>query len=59
MGTDAYRRVVEIKNKTMAKRSSLEITKYVKRLSEAGVMKRPTWLEALERYDAGDSPWYW
>jgi hypothetical protein len=34
----------------MAKRSTAGLVKYVKFLMEAGVMERPMWLNALERY---------
>lgn len=34
----------------MAKRSTKDLVTYVTRLSEAGVIKKPTWLEALEKY---------
>jgi len=33
----------------MAKRSTADLVKYVKLLSEAGVMQRPTWLDAVTR----------
>lgn len=34
----------------MAKRSTKELATYVTRLSEAGVMKKPKWLQAIEKY---------
>ena len=34
----------------MAKRSTAGLVKYVKFLMEAGVMERPVWLDALERW---------
>ena len=34
----------------MAKRSTKELATYVTRLSEAGVIKKPKWLQAIEKY---------
>jgi hypothetical protein len=34
----------------MAKRSTIELKKYVTMLAEAGVMKKPTWLQAIEKF---------
>lgn len=34
----------------MAKRSTKELATYVTRLSEAGVMKKPKWLQAIEKF---------
>ena len=34
----------------MAKRSTIELKKYVTMLADAGVMKKPRWLQAIERF---------
>ena len=38
----------------MAKRSTIELKKYVTMLAEAGVMKKPTWLQAIEKFPPSD-----
>jgi len=35
----------------MAKRSTASLVKYVRLLTEAGVMEKPAWLNAVQRYD--------
>ena len=34
----------------MAKRSTIELKKYVTMLADAGVIKKPTWLQAIEKF---------
>lgn len=51
-GTDAVHCSAQGKG-NMAKRSTAELTKYVRLLAEAGVMKKPRWLESVERFVHG------
>jgi hypothetical protein len=44
--------VVVVGYSSMAKRSTASLVKYVRLLTEAGVLEKPAWLNAVQRCDA-------